>query len=282
MELIYYKSPKGNVGDDLNPWLWPKIFGDKNHFESVNFIGIGSILDRALEKWIINNNKKVVFGAGVRSFFYDQSQLTNADILFVRGPISSKALSGVKFITDSAYCLKFVENLKLSKSLTYKISYVPYFTHMDSIDWNLFEILTGIKVISPFLSVDNFLYEISKSEKVLSSAMHGAIFADMLRIPWCRVRLEKHGGEPLLTSELKWADWSSSMNISLPTLNIGLNLDVPRSSKIKEILKLIYLKRSFLNETRYTLSRDAVFLEKLGQLSEVIDLFKSRYRLSGP
>ena len=28
MQLYYWKSAQGNVGDDLNPWLWSRVFGD--------------------------------------------------------------------------------------------------------------------------------------------------------------------------------------------------------------------------------------------------------------
>ena len=28
MKLYYYKAPLGNFGDDLNPWLWPRLLPD--------------------------------------------------------------------------------------------------------------------------------------------------------------------------------------------------------------------------------------------------------------
>ena len=42
MELFYFKSEKGNFGDDLNPWLWGEIFGDLSKYQcDIDFIGIG-------------------------------------------------------------------------------------------------------------------------------------------------------------------------------------------------------------------------------------------------
>ena len=51
MQLISYISKNGNVGDDLNDWLWPKIFGEKfqSAKEDTAFFGIGSILIKGSE-----------------------------------------------------------------------------------------------------------------------------------------------------------------------------------------------------------------------------------------
>jgi len=81
MNLIYYKSEKGNFGDDLNVWLWPKVFKQDlfQDNKDVAFFGIGSILIENSD--FINKaetyNKKVIFGTGVRSineaFDFDNS-----------------------------------------------------------------------------------------------------------------------------------------------------------------------------------------------------------------
>jgi len=47
MHLWYWMAPKGNIGDDINPWLWPRVFGEDFFCETDpdRFIGIGSVLD---------------------------------------------------------------------------------------------------------------------------------------------------------------------------------------------------------------------------------------------
>lgn len=57
--------------------------------------------------------------------------------------------------------------------------------------------------------------EIAGSEKVISAAMHGAILADICRVPWARLKMEFLTlDETFFINELKWRDWLFSMNLS--------------------------------------------------------------------
>ena len=68
MRLYYWESPFGNVGDDLNRWLWPRLFGDVfDDDDETVLIGIGSILAPGYEKHYRVYRKKIVLGAGARS-----------------------------------------------------------------------------------------------------------------------------------------------------------------------------------------------------------------------
>src|SRR5688572_7913948 len=99
MKLFYFRSPVGNFGDDLNPFLWGKLI--KRLFErnddGCTFVGIGTILDERLDDI---PGKKLIFGSGISSQARLPKRQDDLDIRFVRGPISSAALSHCKWISD--------------------------------------------------------------------------------------------------------------------------------------------------------------------------------------
>ena len=46
MKLVYYQDPKGNFGDDLNPWLWERLLpGRLDDDPSELLVGMGTILE---------------------------------------------------------------------------------------------------------------------------------------------------------------------------------------------------------------------------------------------
>jgi succinoglycan biosynthesis protein ExoV len=57
--------------------------------------------------------------------------------------------------------------------------------------------------------VETVLRELQETELLLTEAMHGAIVADALRVPWAPVRLY-----PRFTL-FKWQDWTQSMDLPL-------------------------------------------------------------------
>ncbi len=261
MNLIYFKSDIGNFGDDLNPWLWSKIFGNfENYNSNVDFVGIGSILDnRIFEN---KENKKIIFGSGVRDFDFSINEYENVDIRFVRGPISSR-LTNADFITDAAYALRQVETQNVFKK--YKISYIPYFRNFYNFNWKLFEKILGIHVINPCEDIEKVIGEIKSSETILTTAMHGAILADLFRIPWMRVKFTKNGNETNLTSELKWNDWLMSVglkNINTHFLDFDLN---HITGKKKLAYNLLQFYRKFKNND-FILSKD----DKIAEIDERI------------
>jgi succinoglycan biosynthesis protein ExoV len=57
--------------------------------------------------------------------------------------------------------------------------------------------------------VEEVLAQIQQTELLLAEAMHGAIVADALRVPWIAIRLY---GNFL---EFKWQDWTQSLKLPL-------------------------------------------------------------------
>ena len=102
MNLYFYRSRSGirNFGDELNPWLWPRLLGSAiDTDEKVLLVGIGTILDSRIPE----RPAKVVFGSGAG---YGQPLKIDDrySIYCVRGPITAASLGLDRrlAITDSA------------------------------------------------------------------------------------------------------------------------------------------------------------------------------------
>ncbi len=276
MDLFFYKSPNGNVGDDLNEWLWPRVFGDITDYKEFTLVGIGSVFDKRVEEI---KGDKVIFGAGVRDFLYEFKPNNSIDVFFVRGPLSAKTVGNVNYITDAAYCLKLID-IEKSNDKKFEYGYVPYFEHVHHFDWSLFELVTGVKAILPTLSVEEFLKQISSCKKVYCSAMHGAILADVLRVPWARVKAGKHGGEEPFTSELKWRDWAMSLDLNFETINLDLDLNSKRSGYFTQLLELYLVRKRFRKYRNFHLSQDDVLESVVEKLRKEVIRFKQKFYLS--
>lgn len=203
--MFFYRGAVGNFGDELNPWLWPKLLDgcfddDPSHI----FLGLGSILYHDFPTW----KRKVVFGAGYAGYtpkpdLHDGSW----DIRFVRGPQTAEALNldPATALTDPAI---LVRTMALpAPAPPHPVSFMP---HVDSLSrgrWREVCATTGIHLIDPTLPVDAVLAQIRGTRLLLSEAMHGAIVADALRIPWI----------PLLpiaaAHRFKWRDWTRSVEL---------------------------------------------------------------------
>lgn len=219
MQLISYISKSGNVGDDLNDWLWPKVFGEKflTARQDTAFFGIGSILikDSHFVERAHQFPKKIIFGTGLRSINEYIELDESWELYFLRGPFGSLKLTNDSshFISDGAYFIMLLPEYQsyLKEPKKYPISFVPYFQSIEKINWKKICDKMGWHLILPTLDVDTFIKEIAASEQVVSEAMHGAIFADILRVPWKRFRFYAHHYEGEQVSEFKWNDWLFSI-----------------------------------------------------------------------
>ncbi|WP_442589267.1 polysaccharide pyruvyl transferase family protein [Pedobacter sp. AW31-3R] len=224
MQYLYFKSAQGNFGDDLNPWLWPQLLNTTSE-QARNadyFIGIGSILHPVSKIIDLKDSisKKIVFGTGVRPCTdYRKLVLNDSwDIKFLRGPLSAHSLNNAhEYITDGAYAVRHLETFNdlLKTPKKYKISVMPYFHSVGSLDWRRICQDLGYHYISPFSEngVASTLQEIAASEYVITEAMHGAILADVLRVPWHRITVTTPYNEGPQVSEFKWMDWMYSIGL---------------------------------------------------------------------
>lgn len=222
MKYVVAKSRKDNFGDDLNAWLWPELFGNKPGNDDTYFLGIGSILlgnSPLLAK--MDNARKIVFGSGVRpsESYIPYQPDSKTDIRFLRGPLSAAMLlNKYEYISDAAYAIRQLKDFESLKNTTkkYRISLMPYFLSADLYNWQAICKELGYHYISPLSEhgVEFTLKEIAASSCLITEAMHGAIAADLLRVPWHRFVLSTPHMEGTMVSQFKWSDWQQSIAVN--------------------------------------------------------------------
>src|SRR5688500_13456668 len=93
MKITYFKGKHPNFGDDLNPWMWPRLIpGFFDDDESVLFLGIGSIIG---QKKYPATVRKILFGPGFVPEYHEKPDVSGPDwdIYFVRGPRTARMLN---------------------------------------------------------------------------------------------------------------------------------------------------------------------------------------------
>ena len=206
MKMYYYRHPKApNFGDELNPWLWPKLLGNVlDEDESAVFIGIGSVLWNDYPLHV----RKYVMGAGYGAYHPPPVIDETWNFSFVRGPQTAQALGldPRTAITDGAILLRAVYDCR-PKPKRFRASYIPHWESLYTGHWERVCRWAGVNLIDPRNPVEQVLEEIAASEVVVAEAMHGAIVADNLRVPWIPVL-------PLATvHRFKWSDWTQSLGL---------------------------------------------------------------------
>lgn len=242
MKLFYYKDEVGNFGDDLNPWLWDKLLPDFfDDDDSEILVGIGTLINHKLPKEPIKHFLGSGFGYG------DMPKIDDKFIFHaVRGPKTAEALGiDPKFaITDSAILIRNVEVPKADKK-EYKFGFIPHYQSSRYYPWETLAEELGFNYICTEWDVERILIEMSKCEVLICEAMHGAIVADALRIPWIPVYCYDY------ISVFKWQDWLATLELEYKPYRITSLFDAERNlsskdkfkNKIKRTLKLIGLWR---------------------------------------
>ncbi len=269
MKLFYYKDSLGNFGDDLNAWLWSRLLpGAFDHDDGVLFVGIGTILNDR----IVDSSQYAVFGAGA-----GYGALPNVDhrwkFYCVRGPRTARAL-GIdprRAITDPAI---LVRTFGLpARPKRYKISFMPHHVSARRSLWKICCKLAGIHYIDPRNGVEKVLEEIQSSEVLATGAMHGAVVADALRVPWIPVKLYEH------ILDFKWHDWCESLNLPYDPVTFHRLERVEASLQSKLGAKTLPIRligkfKSSLCEREPVLSSDHVLETATQRLLEQLDAVK--------
>lgn len=280
MKLRYYKLPKGerNFGDELNPWLWEKLIpGILDEDASVAFVGIGSLINNGLPQKTRYARKIVIFGTGV-GYGKGVPKIDESYTIYcVRGLLSAQVLgiSEKLAITDGAVLIRQVFSNQAPKK--YRFSYMPHY-ELAGKGWETVCQNLGFGYIDPRWSVEQVLSSISETEILLAEAMHGAIIADALRVPWL----------PITTNSsilaFKWQDWCSSIGVEYQPIRMkrlhhpkeSLDILTPfrtirdwnRQKEAAQALKQAALSRSPV------LSKDSRLEMLTNQLEEKLQDFK--------
>ncbi|HTJ58440.1 MAG TPA: polysaccharide pyruvyl transferase family protein [Devosiaceae bacterium] len=221
MELVYFRDPKLNFGDDLNAHIWDHVLSPEFRArDDIIFVGIGSILTaERLEQYVGSPKHVIVGGSGV-SYGTPPSDMSRWYFAAVRGPLSAAVLGRPEAaITDSAILLARTQGLVSRSPEPKKILFVPHRSSLKRTDWEAICRKAGLEFLSPQTPVTEVLSQFGEARLVVTEAMHGAILADTLRIPWVPVVINPE------IDEFKWRDWARSMEV--PYRPISLRAVVP-------------------------------------------------------
>lgn len=216
MKLYYYRSAQPNFGDELNVWLWPRIFpgafdqtivqSDERALGALGardtiFVAIGTILDGRLPA----APRKIVFGSGTG--YRPPCQLDETwDVRFVRGPLTASVygLDEGRAITDPALMAVHHFDYRLPKR--HAVAFMPHISNVGH-GWDFAARYAGMTFIDPRGDPEAVMTMIAETRLLLTEAMHGAILADAFRTPWI----------PIKTSpgilDFKWQDWCASISV---------------------------------------------------------------------
>ncbi|OGB33429.1 MAG: hypothetical protein A3F78_22325 [Burkholderiales bacterium RIFCSPLOWO2_12_FULL_61_40] len=280
MKIYYYKHPLGNVGDDLNAWLWPRLLPDSFHGYTYHgaeaakaddaeplFIGIGTLLNELVP----GRCNKAVFGTGTG--YGEPIRHLNAKYYAVRGPLTAMklGLDPKVAVTDGAALIATLARPSLPTK--HKVSIIPHHgSSEETRRWETIAARMGLNFINPSRPPKEVIDAILASELVVTEAMHGAILADTLRVPWI----------PYLTTtgrhEFKWHDWCASLALSydpfrLHPLYRKASLRTEFNQFIKQELNCQKLAHA-IQRKKPVLSSNVVFESRLRTLQEKLAEFQ--------
>jgi succinoglycan biosynthesis protein ExoV len=141
-----------------------------------------------------------------------------------------------------------------------RIVFMPHYNSAERGQWERVASELGFLYVDPRWTVEQVLEALSQAKLVITEAMHGAIVADTMRIPWIPLLIEPDA------LPFKWRDWTLSLEMDYkPTL-------MPASSsreKLYHMRQLVKAKQSGLaNSAR---------LNSLSDPSELLADFRRRY-----
>lgn len=211
MKVIYYQSPNGNFGDDLNAVLWRELLSPACFdVDDAVLLGIGSILrDDFLSKPATERKRVFVLGSGAGT-----GPLPSAwpnpewSILAVRGPLTARVIDLPRAaVTDSAALIVTTQKLLPEPAAGGKIVFMPHYNSVARSRWPEICRQIGVIFVDAHWPVDKVIRHLKSARLVITEAMHGAIVADALRIPWIPVVCS-----PAILP-FKWVDWTESLEV---------------------------------------------------------------------
>lgn len=223
MKIDYWRSAHGNFGDDLNEWLWREMApGIWDTGDGIRFIGIGTVLDRALE----TDQFTVIFGSGAGYAAPPRTlkDVRKCKVYGVRGPLSARAVDVAPdlALTDPAILVAALPRFRnLAKQ---GVIFIP---HWKSVGIGTRPAIcrdAGIEYVDPRQDSELVIRRIASATLVLAESMHAAIVADALRVPWISVTTTPE------FLAFKWADWAASLGMTISTCLL-------RPSSVQEALR---------------------------------------------
>jgi len=211
MELIYHKQSPGNFGDELNQILWKRVLSPLCwKREDALLVGIGTVFDN----WYLRESKTngklvIVCGSGAGYSNLPQGWPNPKWIIAaVRGPLTAELIGRPDTaVTDAAILLASAPDLIGPRSARDTL-FIPHCNSIDDARWQEVCQRCALTFVDPRWPLEYILSFFARARLVVAEAMHGAIVADTLRIPWIPVVCSP------AVLQFKWIDWCESMDIS--------------------------------------------------------------------
>lgn len=125
----------------------------------------------------------------------------------VRGPLTAELIGQPKAAaTDGAILMADVSKPPPPRSPS-EVLFMPHHRSIRRTDWKRIAEEAGFTYVTPQQPTVAIMEAFSRAKLVVTEAMHGAIYADTLRIPWIPVSISS------AFEEFKWRDWCMSMDV---------------------------------------------------------------------
>lgn len=232
-EISLYYFNAANAGDILNEKLINDLFGIKvkeESFKTSEMIAIGSVLERIVSNTTLGkrdkelqleadgNKKIIVWGTGMMHGYDDYSNMEfirPAKICAVRGELTRKAVQNITgkrvkcVLADPGLLAPFILDEMPEKK--YTLGIIPHFREQDEEGYHrIHENTAGSVIIDLTKPPKEVLMQIASCEAVISTSLHGLIFADALGVPnqWCELT------DKILGAGYKFRDYYSSYGLN--------------------------------------------------------------------
>lgn len=196
---VFYFNTRPNAGDFFSVWLLNKMNFECEFSKNPDICVTGSILGCGPA------SKCKIWGCGFHNYFDKRSN--NKNILAVRGKLTEKIL-GLKDTTTGDPGILASHFYKSDVKKKYKFGIIAHY-----VDEEFFDKLkkpTNVTVIHVGTNnIEDLLDKINECEFILSSSLHGIIFAHSFKIPAIRI---KHN-ELATKKSFKFLDYYSNFNL---------------------------------------------------------------------
>lgn len=282
MKLYYFRSEAGNFGDDLNLWLWPRLLDQPfqgfchhsraersaNEREETLFLGIGTLLNDTVP----DRPVKIVFGAGAG---YGPPPALNERwrFLCVRGPLTARrlGLASDLAVTDPAVLVRLCELPPPAERA--RFSYMPHVRSAQIELWRGVCQDLGVRFIHPGQGVERVIAEIRGTEILLTEAMHGAIVADALRVPWVPISSYDY------INHFKWQDWCGSLRLSYRPVRLPALWSWPPDAGLHRRLEMALRRRWVAARLRRIMKKPLPLLSSDRALESAVHRLQERLEL---
>ncbi|NDY91939.1 polysaccharide pyruvyl transferase family protein [Ideonella livida] len=190
-----------NIGDQITPLIAGAVSGLNIRFcgnQEAHLLSLGSIAASA-------NNASVMWGTGVMGPEFSLPATKPFHISALRGKSSAAHLRAQGWLDrdvplgDPGILVSDMENVLFERrpTQTGKIGFVPHYSDRSHPAAKEFLKKDGVTLLDVHSSPEKFLTEMSECEAIVSSSLHGLIFADALGIKstWVTIANKIGGGE---------------------------------------------------------------------------------------